>query len=53
MARDGCNSDEAFGLLRVRSQRENRKLRTVAQEVVDAHETGLARPISPTPGARA
>ena len=40
MARENCNGDEAFGRLRLISQRENRKLRTVAQELVDAHENG-------------
>ena len=44
MAREGCNGDEAFGRLRAMSQRENRKLRTVAQELVDAHEDGLSAP---------
>ncbi len=44
MARESCSGEEAFGRLRVMSQRENRKLRTVAQEVVDAHEQGLRPP---------
>ena len=44
MAREGCGGDEAFGRLRVMSQRENRKLRTVAQELVEAHERGIAPP---------
>lgn len=41
MARENCNGDEAFGRLRVLSQRENRKLRTVAEEMVQNHEQGL------------
>ncbi len=36
MATLHCSSDEAFEQLRVRSQSENRKLRQIAQEVVDA-----------------
>lgn len=38
MARESCTGEEAFGRLRLISQKENRKLRTVAQEMVDAHE---------------
>lgn len=38
MAQEGCGSEEAFGRLRLQSQRENRKLRTIAQEIVDAHD---------------
>lgn len=34
MATEGIGADAAFDLLRVRSQRENRKLRAVAEEVV-------------------
>jgi AmiR/NasT family two-component response regulator len=36
MAREQCSADEAFGLLRGVSQRTNRKLREVAQGVVDS-----------------
>jgi GAF domain-containing protein len=36
MEREGCSPDEAFGLLRGISQRTNRKLRDVAQDVVDS-----------------
>jgi GAF domain-containing protein len=36
MEREGCSADEAFGLLRGVSQRTNRKLRDVAQDVVDS-----------------
>ena len=36
MARHGCTSDEAFELLRQDSQQANRKLRAVAQEVVES-----------------
>ena len=36
MERERCSADEAFGLLRGVSQRTNRKLRDVAQEVVDS-----------------
>lgn len=35
MARKGCDADEAFDVLRRASQRVNRKLREVAQDVVD------------------
>jgi GAF domain-containing protein len=35
MARNGVSAEEAFGLLRTTSQQENRKLRDVAQEIVD------------------
>lgn len=35
MCATGCSSDDAFELLREQSQRENRKLRDVAQEIVD------------------
>lgn len=34
MARDGCSPAEAFSVLRVRSQHENRKLWVVAEDVV-------------------
>jgi GAF domain-containing protein len=34
MARDSCDPDAAFDLLRRRSQRENRKLRDIADDVV-------------------
>lgn len=37
MAQQGCGSEEAFGRLRLQSQRENRKLRTIAEEIVDGH----------------
>jgi signal transduction protein with GAF and PtsI domain len=33
MATTGCSADEAFGILREQSQRENRKLREVAVEI--------------------
>jgi GAF domain-containing protein len=36
MERERCSADEAFGLLRGLSQRTNRKLRDVAQDVVDS-----------------
>jgi GAF domain-containing protein len=36
MAREGCDEDAAFGLLRRASQDHNRKVRDVAQAVVDA-----------------
>jgi GAF domain-containing protein len=35
MAQNGVGADEAFGLLRTTSQRQNRKLREIAQELVD------------------
>ena len=45
MAEAGCDSEEAFGRLRLQSQQENRKLRAIAQEIVDAHEQ--RRPTQP------
>lgn len=36
MEREGCSAEEAFGLLRGVSQRTNKKLRDVAQGVVDS-----------------
>jgi AmiR/NasT family two-component response regulator len=35
MAQHGCSPDEAFGLLRAASQRDNRKVRDLAQAIVD------------------
>lgn len=35
IAREGCSDDDAFDILRRASQRENRKLREIAQELVD------------------
>jgi transcriptional regulator with GAF, ATPase, and Fis domain len=35
MAREGCNADEAFEVLKKASQRTNRKLHQIAQEIVD------------------
>jgi transcriptional regulator with GAF, ATPase, and Fis domain len=35
IATTGCSTDEAFDLLRQQSQMENRKLRDIAQEIVD------------------
>jgi AmiR/NasT family two-component response regulator len=34
MERDGLDSDEAFDALRVLSQAQNRKVRTIAEEIV-------------------
>jgi len=42
MARERCTADQAFGLLRIASQRRNVKLRDVAAGVVAAFEEGLA-----------
>jgi GAF domain-containing protein len=39
MSRRGCDADEAFALLRERSQKSNRKLRDVAAEIVEASQT--------------
>jgi AmiR/NasT family two-component response regulator len=36
MARERCSADAAFDILREVSQRTNRKLREVAQDVVDS-----------------
>jgi GAF domain-containing protein len=46
MAEQHCTADEAFGILVRASSRTNRKLRDIAQEVVDrtVHETGAADP---------
>ena len=41
MAREGCNSDEAFDMLRRASQRMNQKLRDVAEQIVTS---GQRRP---------
>jgi len=38
MARQGCSADEGFDVLRKASQRENRKLREIAEEIVRANE---------------
>jgi GAF domain-containing protein len=40
MARGGLSSDDAFRILRQASQRSNRKLREVAQELIDSHTSG-------------
>jgi len=37
MSAQGCNEDEAFQLLMRASQRENRKLRDIAREIVEAN----------------
>jgi transcriptional regulator with GAF, ATPase, and Fis domain len=44
MGRHGITADGAFDWLRTRSQHTNRKLREVAQEVVDDAESGARRP---------
>lgn len=46
MAREHASRDDAFALLRNTSQRQNRKLRDVAHEIV---ETITGQPPSPTP----
>jgi AmiR/NasT family two-component response regulator len=38
MEREGCDRDEAFDILRRGSQRENRKLRDLADALVDRVE---------------
>ncbi len=35
MAQRGCSEDEAFDILRCESQRRNKKLRDLAQDIVD------------------
>jgi len=40
MRDQGCNSDEAFGVLKRASQNRNVKLRDLATQLVDAHENG-------------
>jgi GAF domain-containing protein len=48
MARERCSPDEAFDRLRVRSQRENRKLRVIAEELVDlVRQDGKLMPPAP------
>ncbi len=47
IAREGCNSDQAFDMLRRASQRLNKKLRDVAEQIV---ESALAGPSSPRRG---
>lgn len=39
MAREQLGADEAFEQLRARSQQSNRKLREVAQDIIDEHES--------------
>jgi hypothetical protein len=43
MATTGCDVDEAFHFLVRRSQRENRKLREIAEELVSRAASGLHR----------
>jgi AmiR/NasT family two-component response regulator len=38
MAREGCGSEKAFDILRRASQRTNRKLREIAEEIVAPFE---------------
>lgn len=38
MTTTGCSPDDAFDLLREQSQRENRKVREIAQEIVDCQK---------------
>ncbi len=40
MREHGIGAEEAFNLLRTRSQRENRKLRELAEEMVDQARRG-------------
>lgn len=44
MVREGCDADAAFDVLRVASQTSNRKLRDVAQAVVDSVSAGPPPP---------
>jgi GAF domain-containing protein len=44
MATTGCSADDAFDLLRTRSQHQNRKLRDVAADMVAAFRDGRAPP---------
>jgi GAF domain-containing protein len=44
MARERCTAEQAFGLLRIASQRRNVKLRDVAAGIVSAFEQELADP---------
>ena len=43
MAREGCDADEAFGVLRRASQRENVKLREIATQIVTNASTPARR----------
>ena len=55
MARECCHPDEAFDMLRRASQRENRKLAEVAEQIVKqntAQAGGSAGDISETPPLR-
>lgn len=51
MALQGCDADAAFDILRRASQRENRKLRTIAEEIVERARAG-GRPPAPVPVRR-
>lgn len=44
MAAEGVSSDEAFAVLRRASQRSNRKLHEIAQEIVDRRRQGTGSP---------
>jgi GAF domain-containing protein len=44
MAREGCNSDQAFDMLRRASQRLNQKLREVAEGIIQSAQTGKSGP---------
>jgi len=49
MAREGFNADQAFDVLRRASQRSNRKLREVAEEIVQSTERRRASNEDPRP----
>ena len=40
IAEQGCTPDEAFDMLSAASQRENRKVRDIAEAMVDRAQTG-------------
>lgn len=48
MAHNHCDEKEAFELLRVASQTKNRKLRDIAQDIVNTTITGNEPPIPPS-----
>jgi hypothetical protein len=52
MEREGVNADEAFDILRRASQRANVKLRDVAAELIEAHETRTSAVRSAAEAAR-
>ena len=44
VARHGCTPDEAFEMLAAASQRDNRKVRDLAADIVSSEQVGSAQP---------